>query len=86
MTETNPEALIRTLVTPLVKHREAVKVSLDDKGRYRHYYLSVAPSDVGRLIGRQGHVAASLRTIVEGSRDRHANTKKIRFRIKDYRH
>ena len=86
MTETNPEALIRTLVTPLVKHREAVKVSLDDKGRYRHYYLSVAPSDVGRLIGRQGHVAAALRTIVEGSRDRHANTKKIRFRIKDYRH
>ncbi|MFR5024656.1 MAG: KH domain-containing protein, partial [Limosilactobacillus fermentum] len=43
-------------------------------------------TDTGRVIGRQGHVAAALRTIVEGARDKRVNDKKIRLIIHDHRH
>ena len=71
MTETNIETLIRDLVTPLLKHPAA---------------LTISQEDVGRLIGRQGHVAAALRTVVEGARSRRSNSKKVRLLINDHRH
>lgn len=86
MTETDIEALIRSLVTPLLKHPEALKISQDDSGKYHRYLVDVQQDDVGRLIGRQGHVAAALRTIVEGARPRRSNSKKVRLLINDHRH
>lgn len=71
MTETNIETLIRDLVTPLLKHPAA---------------LTISQEDGGRLIGRQGHVAAALRTVVEGARSRRSNSKKVRLLINDHRH
>ena len=44
------------------------------------------PQDVGRLIGRQGHIASALRTVVEGARPRRSNSKKVRLLINDHRH
>ena len=55
MTETNLETLIRTLVTPLVKHPDAVRITESETDRYHRYVLDVHPADVGRVIGRQGH-------------------------------
>ena len=37
-------------------------------------------------IDRQGHVAAALRTIVEGAQSRRANSKRVRLLINDHRH
>ncbi|WP_076461918.1 KH domain-containing protein [Limosilactobacillus caccae] len=86
MTETNIETLIRSLVTPLLKHPQALSITQEDDLRYHRYVVDVAPDDVGRLIGRQGHVAAALRTIVEGARSRRTNSKKVRLLINDHRH
>ena len=86
MTETNIETLIRDLITALLKHPAALTISQEDSGRYRQYIVNVAQDDVGRLIGRQGHVAAALRTIVEGARSRRSNSKKVRLLINDHRH
>lgn len=86
MIETNIETLIRDLVTPLLKHPAALTISQEDGGRYHQYIVNVAQEDVGRLIGRQGHVAAALRTVVEGARSRRSNSKKVRLLINDHRH
>lgn len=86
MTETNIETLIRSLVTPLLKHPEALTITQDDSGRYHRYIVDVRKDDVGRLIGRQGHVAAALRTVVEGARSRRSDSKKVRLLINDHRH
>lgn len=86
MTETNIETLIRSLVTPLLKHPQALSITQEDDLRYHRYVVDVAPDDVGRLIGRKGHVAAALRTIVEGARSRRTNSKKVRLLINDHRH
>lgn len=81
MTETNLETLIRTLVTPLVKHPDAVRITESETDRYHLH-----PADVGRVIGRQGHVASALRTVVEGMRSKRPNSKKVRLVINDHRH
>ncbi|MDO4902938.1 MAG: KH domain-containing protein [Limosilactobacillus sp.] len=86
MTETNIETLIRSLVTPLLKHPDALTISQEDDGKYHQYIVDVDPDDVGRLIGRQGHVAAAMRTIVEGARSQRSNSKKVRLLINDQRH
>lgn len=86
MAETDIEALIRSLVTPLLKHPAALTITQKDSGRYHQYIVDVDPADVGRLIGRQGHVAAALRTLVEGARSRRSNSKKVRLLINDHRH
>ncbi|MCH3923017.1 KH domain-containing protein [Limosilactobacillus sp.] len=86
MAETDIEALIRSLVTPLLKHPEALSITESESSRFRQYTVDVAPADVGRLIGRQGHVAAALRTVVEGARSRRSNSKKVRLLINDHRH
>jgi hypothetical protein len=50
---------------------DAVSVEIDDQGRRVVYSLNVAPSDMGRVIGRRGRTAQALRTLVAaaGARD-----------------
>ena len=84
MAETDIESLIRSLVIPLLKQPQALSITQKDDGH--RYIIDVAPNDVGRLIGRQGHVAAALRTIVEGTQSRRANSKRVRLLINDHRH
>lgn len=78
--------LILTLVKPLVKEPSDVVVTERETKRYHEYVLDVAKRDVGRVIGRQGHVASALRTVVEGARNKSINDKKIRLIINDHRH
>lgn len=79
-------ALVVALVRPLVRRPEAVRVTLKETDRFRQLHLTLAPEDVGRVIGRQGHVAAALRTLIEGSQDRRDNAKRVRLMIHDDRH
>ncbi|MER3479750.1 MAG: KH domain-containing protein [Meiothermus sp.] len=56
--------LVEYLAKAVVDQPEAVRV---DERRGREglvYYIETAPSDKGRLIGRQGRVIESIRTVV----------------------
>ncbi|HJG17016.1 KH domain-containing protein [Limosilactobacillus vaginalis] len=86
MTETNIERLVRSLVTPLLEHPDALTITKSEDDRFQRYVVDVHPQDVGRLIGRQGHIASALRTVVEGARPRRSNSKKVRLLINDHRH
>lgn len=86
MMTTNFSELIMSLVKPLVRKPAAVQVTQRETDRFHEYVLHVDPIDVGRVIGRKGHVANALRTIVEGARSKRVNDKKIRLVIDDHRH
>ncbi|RDI47484.1 KH domain-containing protein [Falsibacillus pallidus] len=58
------EELILTIVKPLVDYPEDVKILVnEDEGRIT-YQLSVHKEDMGKVIGKQGRVAKSIRTVV----------------------
>jgi Predicted RNA-binding protein (contains KH domain) len=73
--------LVLTIVRPLVTEPDAVKLEIEESADFIEYNLSVAPEDIGRVIGKQGRVAKAIRTIVYGVRTE--GPKKVRLNILD---
>lgn len=56
--------LVEFLAKAVVDHPETVRVE-ERRGREGLvYYIETTPADKGRLIGRQGRVIESIRTVV----------------------
>ena len=61
------EELLAWIARGLVDEPDAVRVERVDEPDAVVLRLSVAPDDVGKVIGRQGRIARALRTIVRAS-------------------
>ena len=62
------DELVRYIAQNLVDQPDAVKVEMeqgDDDGIVIR--LSVAPDDMGKVIGKQGRIAKAIRTIVKAA-------------------
>jgi predicted RNA-binding protein YlqC (UPF0109 family) len=57
-------ALIESIAKALVDEPESVRVSAVDGDESTVLELRVAPSDVGKVIGKQGRTARAMRTIL----------------------
>lgn len=58
--------LLTTIATALVEDKSAVKVTVDapnDEGVVV-YHLHVGADDMGRVIGKQGRIAKSIRAVM----------------------
>ncbi|KAF1303288.1 KH domain-containing protein [Enterococcus saccharolyticus] len=73
--------LVLTIVRPLVTHTDQVSLEIVESDDFFEYNLSVAPEDIGRIIGKQGRVAKAIRTIVYSVRT--DGPKKVRLNILD---
>jgi predicted RNA-binding protein YlqC (UPF0109 family) len=58
------EELVREIARFLVDEPAAVEVELEDREESTVLKLRVAPQDVGKVIGKQGRTARSVRTIL----------------------
>lgn len=58
------EELVSIIAKALVDHPEDVAVRTVEKDRLVVYELTVHPDDVGKVIGKQGRIAKSLRAVV----------------------
>lgn len=56
--------LIEAIVKPLVDFPEDVEVSVVEENDKVTYQLKCHRSDMGKVIGKQGRVARSIRTVV----------------------
>ena len=63
------EELLITLAKGLVEKKDAVKVTVDAPNEEGGtvYHLNVDPSDMGRVIGKQGRIAKAIRTVMRAS-------------------
>ena len=78
---TDVKDLVLTIVHPLVSQPENVHLEITEGDQYMEYNLTVAPEDIGRIIGKQGRVAKAIRTIVYSVRTK--GPKKVRLNILD---
>ena len=78
---TDVKDLVLTIVRPLVSQPENVHLEIAEGDQYMEYNLTVAPEDIGRIIGKQGRVAKAIRTIVYSVRTN--EPKKVRLNILD---
>ncbi len=61
------KSLIEILVKALVDNPEGVVVEEYDEGSSLTYEVTVAPDDLGKVIGKQGRVANALRTVAKAA-------------------
>ncbi|MCU0554710.1 MAG: KH domain-containing protein [Syntrophales bacterium] len=59
------QELIEFMAKSLVEHPEQVRVYRKELRRSWIYKLEVAPDDTGRVIGKQGRVASSMRVLLQ---------------------
>jgi len=59
--------LVTFLAQSLVDHPDEVRVSQVEGEKSLILELKVAPSDMGKVIGRQGRIAKALRTVVKAA-------------------
>ena len=60
-------AVLTHIVKSLVDDPEAVTVEVDDSGRRLTLNVRVGEGELGRVIGRRGRTAASIRTVARAA-------------------
>lgn len=59
--------LVEVIAKALVEHPEEVIVTEKKEGRNICVKLHVAPSDMGKVIGKQGRIAQAIRAVVKAA-------------------
>ena len=59
--------VVRIIATSLVDHPEQVEVTEKETEKALVIELKVAPEDMGKVIGKQGRIAKSIRTVVKAA-------------------
>lgn len=62
--------LLEAIVKPLVQFPDEVNVTLIDREDAQLLELRVNPSDMGKVIGRQGRIAKAIRTVIRAAAGR----------------
>ena len=62
--------LVETIAKALVENPDEVVVTEKASGRSILIELQVAPSDMGKVIGKQGRIAKALRSVVKAAASR----------------
>ncbi len=57
--------IVETIAKELVEHPEHVQVSVKDDNQLVYVTLLVDPSDMGKVIGKQGRIAKAFRTFLK---------------------
>jgi predicted RNA-binding protein YlqC (UPF0109 family) len=64
------ENLIEVIAKGLVKYPDRISVDTSDEeneDNIKTYHLHVDPSDMGRVIGKQGRIAKAIRTVLRAA-------------------
>ena len=59
--------LVELIAKALVDHTDEVVVTEEQEGKNIRIQLHVAPSDMGKVIGRQGRIAKAIRAVVKAA-------------------
>lgn len=59
--------LVKYVATSLVEHPDQVSVTQTETDDATVIELRVAPDDMGKVIGKQGRIAKSIRTLVKAA-------------------
>ena len=73
--------LVEVIAKALVDHPDEVVVTEKKEGKNIRIQLHVAPSDMGKVIGKQGRIAKALRTVVKAASSK--ETRKVIVDILD---
>ena len=59
------EELLKIIISNLVDNKDAVEITKKDSEKTTTFEVKVAKEDMGKVIGRQGRLAKSIRTVMK---------------------
>ena len=59
--------LIKYIVEQFAEDKENVEYTVEEKDRVIEVTITLSPSDMGKVIGKQGKIAKAMRTIVRAA-------------------
>ncbi|GEM_PF-39905 len=62
-----PERVLDVCVRSIVDELDAVDIDIDETEQRMALHVRVAPSDMGKIIGKRGRVANALRTLIKAA-------------------
>lgn len=74
--------LVEYIVKSLCEFPEEASIETEKEGGTEIIKIFVAPSDMGKVIGRNGKIATSIRTIVKSLSNK--NNKKVIVKIEEH--
>ena len=60
------EEFLRIIISNLVENQEAIEINrIDNNEKYVTFEVKVAQEDMGKIIGKQGRIAQSIRNVMK---------------------
>ncbi len=59
------EETLKIIISNLVDNKDAVEITKKDDEKTTTFEVKVAKEDMGKVIGRQGRLAKSIRTVMK---------------------
>lgn len=74
--------LIKYIVNQFAEDQENVEYAVNEKDRVIEVVITLPPSDMGKVIGKQGKIAKAMRTIVRAATPRNSKRYVVEIREK----
>ena len=71
--------IVEYIVKSLVKEKDQVSLRESEENGETVIYVSVAEDDIGRVIGRKGKIASSIRAIIKSISSRQNKKVYVKF-------
>ena len=71
--------ILETIITTLVSDKEAVSIKQIDGEQSIIFEVKVADADMGKVIGKQGVIAKSIRTIMKAAASKENKRVSVEF-------
>ncbi len=71
--------ILETIITSLVDDKDAVEIKEVENEKSIVFEVKVAESDMGKIIGRKGRLARSIRTVVKAAANKEKKKATVEF-------
>ena len=73
------EEFLRIIISNLVENKDAIEINTIDKGKSVTFEVKVAQEDMGKVIGRQGRIAQSIRNVMKAVANKEHKKASVEF-------
>ena len=73
------EEFLRIMISNLVDNKEAIEINQIDNGKFVTFEVKVAQEDMGKVIGKQGRIAQSIRNVMKAVANKEHKKASVEF-------
>ncbi len=73
------EEFLRIMISNLVDNKEAIEINQIENGKSVTFEVKVAQEDMGKVIGKQGRIAQSIRNVMKAVANKEHKKASVEF-------